>query len=268
MEDAVFSLAFTSAELAFVAGILGGSPRLIEDPFAGWPEQRIEAALRQAQDALAVRQYAEVQPDGRLVVDTTVAGLVGVLAFAESALTITRLLGDASQPSIRRVHFAAGLIVEQEEHNDQHELTAVRDREILLGRVQEYVHLGDHQAVDIQPCAMSSSDLYEARCAAVVEGTEASAEILQGAGAPVAAASALAQAIAGMECQSALLALRWEAQKVRPLGRFTLLQGNRGAWLFTPLPGDADRLEAQPCDAASAARQVEDLVNAVVPAGS
>lgn len=269
MSDDIFTLTLKPAELAFLVGLLGGSPRLLEDPLAGagWPEERIKAALARAQDLLISHQYAQLQPDGRLAVDTTVAGLVGALVFADSALTITRLLGDDSQPSVRRVHFAAGLTVEQEESNGQHELTAVRDRETLLSRVQAYVRLSDQQAVDVERCTVSSSDLYEARCVAVVEGVEASGQILQEGGVPEATASALAQAMASMECQSALAAFYWEGEEVRSLGRFTLLQGKRSAWLFKPLLDDADRLEALPCDGLSAARQVEDLINAVVLAG-
>jgi hypothetical protein len=266
MSEDCFTLALTPSELSFVASLLGSSPRLLEDPFAGWPEERIRAALMRAQDSLVSHRYAQVQPDGRLVVDTAVAGLVGALAYADSALTITRLLDRDSQPSVRRVYFASGLIVEQEERNGQHEVTAVRDRETLLSRVQEHVRLSDREAIDVDPCTLSQSDLYEARCAAVVEGAEASAQILQEGGTSAATASALAQAMAGMECQSALLALHWERQEVRDLGRLTLLQGRHGIWLMRPLPDDADRMQVLPCDGLGAARQVEDLVNAVISA--
>lgn len=266
MSEDCFSLALTPFELALVARLLGDSPWLLEDPFAGWPDERIRAAMARAQDSLISRQYAQLQADGRLAVDATVAGLVGALALADSALTITRLLGDDSQPSHRHIHFAAGLIVEHEQRNGQHELTAVRDRETLLGRVREYVRLADHRAVDVDPCTVLSSDLYEARCVAVVDGTDASAQILREAGAPAATATALARAMAGMQCQSALLALRWEGQEVRQLGRFTLLHDKRGLWQLRPLPEDADRLEISSCDGADAARQLEDMINAVSPA--
>ena len=102
MEIDIFTLTFTSAELAFGASLLGSSPRLLENPFPGWSDERIRAALSRAQDSLVARQYAQLQPDGRLAVDTTVAGLVGALAFADSALTITRLLEGDLQPSARR----------------------------------------------------------------------------------------------------------------------------------------------------------------------
>jgi len=93
MEDAVFALTFNPEELAFVADLLGNSPRLLKDPFSGRQAECVKKAQQQAQESLVVRDFIRVQADGHPALDTAVAALVGALAFAESALTITRLVG-------------------------------------------------------------------------------------------------------------------------------------------------------------------------------
>jgi len=144
-----------------------------------------------------------------------------------------------------------------------HHLTAIRDTEIVVQRLKEYVHLAEQTAPSVSPCTLRSSDLYEVRCVAVVEGEAASAEILKAAGVPAAAASSLARAMADTVCQSALLALIWENGKPRQLDRFTLLEGKSGLWLLQPTTDAPDLLEAMPCDAISATRRVREIVAAV-----
>jgi len=269
MDEDTFNLTFTPAELAFAAGALGAAPKLLEDPFAGWPPERTETALREAQAALADRQYAQVESDGSMALDTTVAALVGALAFAEAALAVTRAVGAKEQPTTRHIHFAAGLIVEQEQQRDgSHSLTAVRDGEIVARRLNEYLHLADQPAPLAQSCTLSASDAHEARYVAAIEGERACAEYLAGAGAPTAIASSLGQALAHPVCQSALLALGWEGQEARRLDSLTLLEGKDGLWLLHPLANnDEPRLEVLPCEAAGAARRVEELVRLVLGHG-
>jgi len=263
MDEDTFSLSLTSTEMSFIASLLGNSPRLLKDPFSDWPAECIEKARQQARASLAARNFIQVQPDNRLTLDAAVAGMVGALAFAESALTITRLLGAEEQPSVLQVHFASGLIVEHEEQEGMHHLTAVRDTDTVVQRLKGYVHLAEQSAPSAPPCTLRSSDLYEARCVAVVEGEKASARILTAAGAPAAAASSLARAMADTVRQNALLALAWEDGKPRQLDRFTLLEGKSGSWLLQPAADDPERLEAMPCDAATATRRVREIVAAV-----
>ena len=269
MDEDTFNLTFTPAELAFAAGALGAAPKLLEDPFAGWPPERTETALREAQAALADRQYAQVESDGSMALDTTVAALVGALAFAEAALAVTRAVGAKEQPTTRHIHFAAGLIVEQEQQRDgSHSLTAVRDGESVARRLNEYLCLANQPAPPAQCCTLPMSDVEEARYVAAIEGERACAEYLAGVGVPAAVASSLAQAMAFPVCQSALLALAWEGQEARRLDSLTLLEGKYGLWLLHPLAGDDEpRLEALPCEAAGAVRRVEELIRLILGHG-
>jgi hypothetical protein len=262
MNEDTFTLTLGPAELAFVVSALGAAPRLLDDPFAGWPPERTETALRQAQEALAAHQYIQAESDGSMALDTAVAALVGALAFAEVALTVTRVMDAEEQPAIRRIHFAAGLIVEQEQQRDEsHSLTAVRDGEIVAWRLKKYLRLASQPAPPAQSWTFPASGADEARYVAAVEGERACAEFLAGAGAPAAVASSLAQAMASPVCQSALLALGWEGPEAQRLDSLTLLEGRHGLWLLHPLAGDDEpRLEALPCDAAGAASRVEELV--------
>jgi hypothetical protein len=263
VEGAVFAMTFNAAELVYAVGLLGNSPRLLEDPFSGWPAECIEKAQQQAQESLVERNFIQVQPDGRFALDTTVAGLVGALAFAESILTVTRLLNAKEQPSVLQVHFASGLIVAHEEREGMHHLTAIRDKEIVTQRLKEYAHLAEQPAPSVPPCTLRSSDLYEARCVAVVEEEAASTQILTTAGAPAAAASSLARAMADTVCQSVLLALAWKDGEHRELDRFTVLEGESGLWLIQPTADGPDLLEAMPCDAVTATNRVREIVTAV-----
>ncbi len=267
MDEETFTLTLAPAELVFIASALDAAPRLLENPFAGWAAEQTEAALQQARESLAARGYAQVQPDNSLVLDTTVAALVGALGFADAALLITRIAGDEDKPATRRVYSAAGLIVEQEQqHDGTHSLTAVRNREVMTQRLTEYLRLADQQAPRAPACALSASTAEEAHRIALVEGEHVCARFLEGEGIPADVTSSLAQAMAYPVCQSSLLALAWKGQEAERLGGFTLLEGAQGLWLFRPLSGDGEsRLEATPCDAAYARRQVEELAYLVVP---
>lgn len=267
MDEDTFTLTLTLPELAFVIGALGASPRLLENPFAGWSVEQIKTVLQQAQESLATHEHAQVQPEGSLALDATVAALVGALAFAEAALTVTHVVGTQEQPATRQLYFASGLIVEQEQQSDKsYSLTAVRDREVVAQRLREYLRLADQPTPPLQSCTLLASDANEARCVAAVEGEKACGRVLVDAGVPAAVASSLAQAMAYPVCQSSLLALTWEGQEAQRLDGFTLVVGEQGLWLLHSLEGDGEpRLEATPCDAAYAMQQVKGLVHLVIP---
>jgi hypothetical protein len=267
MDKNTFALNLTSAELGFVVSGIGASLLLLENPFAGQSTEQAEIAMRRAQELLATRRYIQVQPDGRVAMDTAVAALVGALAFAQTSLAATRVAGSEAQPTIRRIYSVTGLIVEQEQQHDQtHRLTAVRDREVMTRRLTKYLHLADQPAPLAQSCKLPALAVSEAHRIALVEGEHACAGFLESEGAPADATSYLAQAMAYPVCQSSLLALAWKGREAERLGGFTLLEGQQGLWLLRPLSGDSEsRLEAVPCDATYASRQVEELAHLVVP---
>ena len=264
MSDDVFALSFGAGELAFLAGLLGASPRLLQSPFAGWSDEQVQKALQEARQSLATRQYIQDQPDGELGVEPVVTALVGALAFAESALTVTCLHNAKTQPAVLRVHYASGLIVEHEERDGTYCLTAVRNGAVLARRLQHYVELAAQPAAAGTACTLASSDAHEAQWVAVVEGEGAAAQQLKEAGVQPGGARALARALAETVRQSAWLALRWEGAESRRLDSFTLLEGRDGMWLLQRLADSPDRLEAIPCDAAAAARRVDDVIRAII----
>lgn len=265
MNEDTFGLELKTAELAFVAGLVGASPRLLSAPFPGWSEEQVREALRQARQSLAARQYIHDQPDGSLGVETVVAALVGALGFAESALTVTCLRGAETAPEVVRLYYASGLLVEHEEREGIHHLTALRDAGIAAERLKAYAGLADQPASPGGPCTVPVADAHEAQCVAAVEGAGAAAELLREAGVPADSAAALAQAMADAKSQSTWLAMRWDTDEARQTDGFTLLEGNGGLWLLQPLPGDLDCLQAVPCGAADAERRIHDIIQAILP---
>lgn len=268
MNVGTFTLSFAPAELVLVTGLLDApSPLLLEDSFHGWPAEEIEEALVQAQESLAARRYIQMQPDGTIAMDTAVAALVGALAFAESSLVATRMTGDEELPCTRRIYFASGLIVEQEQQQDGvHVLTAVRDRETVSQRLKEFLHLADQPAPLAQSCTLAEAEVDEAREVAAEEGEKACAGFLERAGTPSTAASSLAETLAHPVCQSALLALAWKGREAQRLDSLTLLEGLDGLWLFRPLQRDSESwVKVTPCDVSYATRQIEELTRLVIP---
>lgn len=268
MNSGIFALDFTPAELALVASLLDApSLPVLEDSAPEWSAEGIEGPLAQAQESLADRQYIQVQPDGSIALDTAVAALVGALAFAESSLIVTHFVGEDESPCTRRIHFASGLIVEQEHQRDNsHSLTAVRDRGTVCQRLREFLHLVDQTAPSCQPCALPEVDIVEAPLVLATEGEVACVEFLKRAGAPSGIASSLVEVLAHPISQSTLLALVWEEEGARPAGGFKLLEGVDGLWLFRQLQRDGESwMEVAPCDASSAIRELEELTRIVIP---
>ena len=262
-----FTLSLAPAELTLIAQMLDvPSLFLTEDPFLGWLADEIEESLKQAKESLAARGYIEVRSDGTVAVDTGVAALVGALAFPDSSLVATVAI-DGQPPLSRHLHFASGLIVEQEQHrNHTYSLTALRNQDAAVQRLKEFLCLDDQPALAVEPCTITEADVNRARQIACEKGSKACAGFLEHAGASPATAHSLAVALSRPVLQDALLALTWQGKEARQIGGFTLLQGADSMWLFRQLQRDAESwLEIAPCDGSYAIQQVEDLVRVVVP---
>ena len=267
MDSDTFTLTFSSVELSLVARLLDApSLQLPEDPFDGWSTGEIERALTQAQESLADRDYIQVQPDATVAVDVSVAALVGALAFPESSLIATLVVGEGP-PETRQIHFASGLIVEQEQqHDDVHNLTAVRDRETASRRLCEFLRLAEQPASSGEPFALAEAEMGEARLVVVAEGERAGAVFLEQAGVPSATAASLAQALANSLCYTTLHALAWQEGEARRVDSLALLEGEQGLWVLRPVERDGESwIKVTPCDASCANRQIEELTRLVMP---
>jgi len=265
--EEIFALDFTPAELALVGRLLDApSLQLPKDPFDGSSAEEIERALTQAQESLADRRYIQVQPDATVAVDVSVAALVGALAFPESSLIATLMVGE-EPPETRQVHFASGLIVEQEQqHDDTYSLTAVRDRETASRRLCEFLRLVDQPASSGEAFALAEAEMGEVRLVVAAEGERAGAVFLEQAGVPSATAASLAQALANSLRYATLLALTWRGGEAQQVDSFALLEGGQGLWLLRPLGRDGESwIKVTPSDASYAIRQVEELTRLVMP---
>jgi hypothetical protein len=267
MTDETFSLTFAPEELLFVARALDATGLSFQDdPFWGWSPEEIDDALQEAQDSLAAHRYIEVQPDGTIAVDAAVAALAGSLAYRDASLLVSRMV-DGEPGRTRQIHFASGLIVEQEQRDDgRYRLTAVRDRETTNQRLTKFLDVVDQPAPPADSFQAREIHFSQARQMAADEGEDACATFLEAVGARPRTAHSVAAALTHPVSRSALLAVSWEEREPKGLGKLSLLEGVDGLWVFQACEREGQSyLTVHPCDASEAARRIEDLVSLVIP---
>lgn len=266
MEDDSLTITFSSVEATLLASLLGANMLLgIEDPFFGWLTEEIEEAWDQARVALAERRFIEVGPEGRVVMDTAVAALVGTWAFPEASFLVTFTPADGPA-QVRSFHLTRSLGVEQAPAAESScQLTALEDAPAVYRRVLQMLCLTDQEAASGRPATLSEALLTQARGRATEGGVVAAEELLRGAGLEKATARSLAQTLVDPIANGALVALTRRATtwEVAGLG---LLEGRNGLWRLRSFTRDEEPwVEATPCTRTQLGEEIRRVMNRVLP---
>ncbi len=265
MDKTTPTIICSPVEAIFLAGLLGADVLLgIRDPLLGWLDEEIEEAWDQARATLAERRFIEVQADGGIVMDTTVAALVGTWAYPETSFLVTFTSAEGIS-QIRSFHLTRNLGVEQVQADDVVQLTVLEDAQAVYRRILEIFGLDDQSAAPGPGGALPEAYLMEARARAMAMGKGAALQILEEAGLPQAAAESLAQTMARPIANGALVALarRTTTWEVDGLG---LLRGENGLWHLRSFTCAGENwVEVIPCDAARARQEIRLVMNRVLP---
>lgn len=267
MSKDTFSLDFSPAELALLLSLFQAPGMLgLKDPFPGMLADEIEAQLSEAKQSLQARDYIRVSVDGGVTIDRTVAGLVAACAFPEYTLVATYEHSKGRRDTCY-IHFRENLIVEDAVMDSgQHQLTALRDREVALKRLLRQLRLSKQVAAPGRACIVSESLLFEARGAAVDEGVAKAIPLLTSGGVDADAAAHIADTLSHPVSNSAMALIKFGDRQKQSVEGFALLEGKNGLWsLRSVSKGSREPLvEIAPCDASEAIRQVVELVSASI----
>ena len=255
----------SASEATFLASLLGAQALLgMPDPFLGWLADEIEAAWADAKQTLAARRYLALEADGQIVVDTTVAALIGVWAQPAASFILTYTPANASTRT-HYFHLTRDRAVEQIADDAGYHLTALENAAAVYARTLELLRVREQTAAGATNVVLLQAQLTQARERAAQTGVAGALAALAAAGAAPAALAPLAQTLATPVANGAFVALAQGATAWQVAG-LGLLEGANGLWRLRACKRDAaDWTEAIPCDATQARAEIRQVMNRVLP---
>jgi len=266
----VFRLSLAVEEVEWVLyQIQSPGVRLYADPFVGHSVDDIELALQNACGALTDRGWIKAQPDGSIVLDVTVAGVVGVLGFADVGLWVTLFRGQDPRPQIRRYFAVEGLLVEQGTDDiGEIRIIALRDVDVLQAHLLADLGIKDQQAPTERALTCVEEGFSDIPYILAGDGEADATLRLVELGAEERWAGEFIAAMDSPLWQATLQLVTLDSDRpegVRLLGKLTLIEGIYGLWaVITDLESTPTRVNVVPCDAAQARSYVGQLVDMLV----
>jgi hypothetical protein len=262
-----FALTLTPSEVEWVLYQLQApTTRLYPFPFGDESADKVHQLLDAARDSLLERGWIETQPDNKVVLDMTVAGMVGALGFAQTALFVNLFRERDTKPQTRRYFSAEGLLVEQSVSTvGEIVLTALRDPETLNERLGEQLGLKSQTAPSKGTFRCDSTAFADIPYNLAGDGDSAAINQLVGLGAEERFAADLVCAMFTPLWQATLQVITLDPQQsggVRIVDQMTIIEGIYGLWLIHAVQHkDQTVLEVLPCNAARAKERLSDMTN-------
>lgn len=267
LEDS-FILNLTAAEVEWILNeIQAPSMRLYPSPFINEPVEEIREILDDAGHSLLKRGWVEDQHDDNVVIDITVAAMVGALGFAKTALFVETFQEHAFSPQVIRYFSVEGLLIEQSaSDNGEIVLTALRNVQILHKRLQEHLDLKGEGVSGKGTFKCGAALFADVPYTLAGDGESAALAQLIDLGADARFAADFISAMNAPIRQSTLELVVLDAQQpdgVRLVGRLNLIEGVYGLWVLRSyLEEERPFLEIMPAAAEEAKGFVGDLLNA------
>lgn len=225
--------------------------------------------FQEAFSSLKSRDWILSDSSDKVILDVTIAGLVGVLGFSKTALAMD-LFHEQSTNGQTICYFSAeGLIVEQTPtDNEEIALTALRDLDTLRTRIHEHLGLQDQQAPREGVFQCLEGVFADIPYTLAGDGKSAAVMQLVQLGAEERFANDLVSAMASPLQQATLQVVRLDPEHpdgVRIIGKLTLIEGLYGLWmLVSRLEENNPTIEIIPCDAEQAKKSIDELLKALV----
>lgn len=264
MSTDALTITCSPQELVFLAGLLGADTLVgVEDPFWGWLAEEVEEAWEKAKVELADRRFIELQPDDQVVMDVTVAALVGACAFPKASFLLT--VGASQEATTHVLYLAEGIAVEQAQEGEQYRLTALDGADAILQRIETLLGLHDQVAPGVPGQALRDESLAQARDKATQGDLEAARAVLEQAGLPAETAAVLTEDLAHSIRDGALVAIAPQEQSWEVAG-LGFLEGKNGLWrLRTFTREETNWVEVIPTSAEEAREAIRRMMNRVLP---
>lgn len=263
-------LTCSTSELVVLAGLLGAEAlEGVPDPFVGWLDDEINAALTTARESLVQRQFLELRSDGTVLMDRAVALVVGTCAYAE-AIFVQTYTPAGDQQLERCFYLTSELAVERAPSSTDPgawDLVVWPDGAAACRRVLEWFDLaGLSEAPAAQGGTIPTPVLTSVTQLAAQAGADRCKVALLQAGLEPATAAAMAATLADPVGNGAVVTMvrqgtSWD------VGGMGLLAGRNGLWLLHAREvGDQEWVDLAPVTVEAASAQVLHVLQAAVPA--
>jgi|GEM_PF-746630 len=266
IKDDSLTITCSPIEAAFLASLLNANTLVgMVDPFHGWLADEIETAWANAREALAGQRFIEVQPDGGITMDSSVAALIGTWASADASLLLT-FTANGEPTSLRNYHLTQQMAVAQWITDaGAIQVAPLQDAAAVYSEVVRFWRLANQSAAPGSRGSLREAALTQARSVAAGQGSKTAAAILSQARLPEATVSALAEALAAPVGNGALAALarRGAVWDVAGLG---VMEGPMGLWRLRAFTQEGENwIEIIPCSAVEARSELRRVLNRVSP---
>ncbi len=269
--DDTFGLALQSSQVEWILAQLDPpSQRLYPNPFGNLSPEQIGRALTKGRLALGDQGLLKEDASGGLVLDVTVAGIVGALGFADRMLHLSLFRASETEPVIWRYFHAEGLLVEQQSDGAETiGLTALRDIGVLRERICAHLGLGNQSAPTSGRYRCAAADYADVPYILAGDGESEAAARLVELGADTRFARDLICAMASPLGQATLQVVALDAQReegVRLLDKIVVVEGIYGLWAIVSHSREGtEEVEIVPCDANETRDLISNVVHQLVP---
>lgn len=248
--DQPLQILLSREELLLVLSLLRTNwiPGIDPDPLGEFNAEQRGLSLIIAERALRARQLARLDDSGRVQVHQTLLDSVAVCAFALSSIIIHHFSSSQAKPARYFGHLRNGMCVAHTRPEpDLHLLTQFNEREMLFREILAICESENLPATETPGGRISTSLLSQVRALTGDQKAQAAFEKLTASAFPPISARLLVEALGGAH-QISIVQIVRIAEKDQVENRtFTLLHGERSAWLMvedphTTLNGEASYL--------------------------
>jgi len=242
--DKEISIELSSGELWFLlqqfspAAILG-----MKNPHLGWFIEEIEEADRNALRSLVDREIVRIASKNQIEFDDVLASMIRTCAHPQHTL-ISQFQNSTGANRQRYIHFGNNLIVEHVEFKrGHHRLTALKDRDALLERLDEVLRLSSTASSRGGKFHLPEQALFDARTLCSQGHARKALSDLKKAKLADEKASLLAKALTDPVANSAFAMLCNQSQpQIQNVKGFALLEGKENFWILMPFDKNGDKM--------------------------
>lgn len=265
--ECAYRLVLSTSSIEWILAQLNPPPlRFFPDSFQPASSELLDEILQEGRLALETQGLLVDSGSGLLTLDSTVAGLAGVLGFADRTLVVSIYHERDIEPEVWRYYSVEGLLVEQAMVGPTEvALTALRDRSVLHHQVWECLGLRDQPQGACATFRCDAASFSDIPYTLAGDGESFAAGRLVDLGADPGFAGDLISAMASPLWQATLQVVALDSDRpegIRTLAKLVVLEGVYGIWaISTNLDSDPETVEIAPCNADQARTLVEAVVD-------
>ncbi len=238
------SILFSADEIWFLLQQFGTSIVFgMQNPHLGWLIDEIENADRNALKLLVDRGYVRIASKNQIELDDALAAMIRTCAHPQHTL-VAQFQDSTGIDNQRYIYFGDELIVERTQtKQNQHRLTVIKDREVLLKHLREVLRLSSITTSHGKKFTLPEQTLFETRALCTQGQASKAINNLKELDLSEEISSLLTKALTNPVANSAFMALSNQSKsQSQTVKGFALLEGKNDLWIMMPYDSDGIKM--------------------------